>query len=242
MRRIEGWPRAAAACVGLAVILGVAPAAFAQQAAVPSITTPGEASIKRAPDRAWVTVSTDARAPKSADARRIGAQAMTDVQTALKGTGVTPEAIRTVAYSLQPDMSYDNGHATVVGYIAHNEIEVRVDDLDKLPDVIDAANTPKNVSLSINGPRYDLKDRETVERQVLSLAVENALARARAIAEGARMTLGGIQHIENESAPSAVPMVRMQSAAVAGGRGTPTPISPGEIEIEARVQVTIAIR
>jgi uncharacterized protein YggE len=121
-----------------------------------------------------------------------------------------------------------------------------VDDLDKLPDVLDAANTPKNVSLSVDGPRFDLKDRETVEREVLSSAVENAMARARAMAEGAKVTLGAIQSIQNQSPPSEpvqMPMVRSLAAVGPGGGGVPaTPVTPGEIEVLARVTVSIAIR
>jgi uncharacterized protein YggE len=117
--------------------------------------------------------------------------------------------------------------------------------LDRLPDVLDAANTPKNVSLTVDGPRFDLKDREVVERQVLSLAVENAMARAQAIAEGAKLTLGAIQSIENQTPPSQptlLPMTRSLAAAGGAGGAVETPVTPGDIEILARVRVSIAIR
>lgn len=224
-----------------------APPARAQQASppVPALVTAGEAVVERAPDRAWVRVATDAHAPQPADARRLGAQAMTDVQAALKATGLAADAIRTVAYSLQPETTWTNGRATITGYVAHNQIEVRVDDLDKLPDVLDAANTPKNVSLTVDAPRFDLKDRETVEREVLASAVENAMARARAMAEGAKVTLGAIQRIENQSPPSEpapTPMIRTMAPIGAGASAPATPITPGQIEIHARVLLTIAIR
>ena len=221
--------------------------ADARQAAppVPTVMTTGEAVLRRAPDRAWVLVATDAHAPKPVDARRLGAQAMIDVQAALKATGLAADAIRTVAYSLQPETAWNNGRATVTGYVAHNQIEVRVDDLDRLPDVLDAANTPKNISLTVDGPRFDLKDRETVERQVLASAVENAMARARAMADGAKVTLGAIQSIENQTAPSEgmpMPMARSLAVVAGGGDASATPVTPGEIQILARVRVSIAIR
>jgi uncharacterized protein YggE len=232
--------------IAAAVLVAGPQAADARQAPppVPTVVTAGEAVVKRAPDRAWVLVATDAHAPKPVDARRLGAQGMTDVQAALKATGLAADAIRTVAYSLQPETAWNNGRATVTGYVAHNQIEVRVDDLDKLPDVLDAANTPKNVSLTVEGPRFDLKDRETVEREVLASAVENAMARARAMAEGAKVTLGAIQSIQNQSASESIQMPMARSLAAAGGAGgaPPTPVTPGEIEIHARVTVSIAIR
>jgi uncharacterized protein YggE len=220
--------------------------AFAQETpARPTISTPGEASVKQAPDRAWVTLAVDAHASKSDDARRMGAQAMTDVQAALKATGLPADAIRTLAYSLQPENRYADGRQTVIGYIAHNQIEVRVDDLDKLPAVLDAATTPKNVTLSIGDPRFDLKNRESVEREMLARAVDNALARARAIAGGAGLTLGPIVHIENQTAPVYTPGPIMRTMAVggtaAGGQIPSTPITPGEIEVRANVLLTVAI-
>jgi uncharacterized protein YggE len=227
-------------------LLASARPADARQASppVPALVTAGEAVVERAPDRAWVRVATDAHAPKPADARRLGAQAMTDVQAALKATGLAADAIRTVAYSLQPETTWTNGRATITGYVAHNQIEVRVDDLDKLPDVLDAADTPKNVSLTVDAPRFDLKDRETVEREVLASAVENAMARARAMAEGAKATLGAIQRIENQSLPSEpapTPMIRTMAPSGGAGGAPATPVTPGQIEIHARVLVTIAI-
>jgi hypothetical protein len=229
-----------------AVIAVFATPAFAQDAppARPAITTPGEATITRAPDRAWVTVATDARAGNSGDARRMGAMAMSDVQAALKTTGLAPDAIRTLGFSLQPQVLWTEGKSSVTGFVAHNEIEVRVDDLDKLPAVLDVVTTPKNVSLSIEGPRFDLKDREAIEHDALAAAVANAMSRARAIAEGAKASLGPILSIENEtpSSPGPMPLVRGLSMATAGGAPPSTPITPGTIEIRAAVRLTIAIQ
>lgn len=209
---------------------------------VPTIVTPGVAVITRAPDRAWVLVSTDARASRAADARKLGAQAMTDVQAALRATGLAADATRTVAYSLEPETVWTEGRPSVKDYVAHNQIEVRVDDLDKLSDVLDAANTPKNVALVIDGPRFDVRDREALEKQALSSAVEDAMTRAQAMAQGGKLTLGPIQTIENETptATGSPPPMRM---AVAAGAGSPsTPVIPGTIEIRAEVRLTVAVR
>jgi hypothetical protein len=59
------------------------------------IVTQGEATLKRAPDRAWLTVSTEARDPRATEARKKNAEAMTIVQGVLKGAGVSADALRT---------------------------------------------------------------------------------------------------------------------------------------------------
>jgi uncharacterized protein YggE len=217
--------------------------ALAQEAATgaakPAIVTHGQASVKRAPDQAWVTIAAEARATTSTEAQRSAADAMTSVTTALSRTGVAGDAIRTTGYTLQPDMEFVNGRGRVKGYIARNQVEVRVDDLKKLGGVLDAAGASGATSMA--GLRFDIKDRATVERDALKMAVEDALARARAIASGAGAALGAIIRIDEqpESGPPGIYAMRMTTSAA----GAPeTPISPGELEIRAQVTLTVAIK
>jgi hypothetical protein len=210
---------------------------------VPSIVTQGEATLKRAPDRAWITVSTEARDPQAAAARSRNAEAMTAVQAALKSAGVAADAIRTTQVSVTPEFQWNNGKSTLRGYVARNQIEVRVDDLDKLSDILDAANSPKNVALSVNGPRFDLKNERAVQSEALSAAVQDALQRAQAIATGAKRSLGPIIRIEDQNTgmmpKQPIPMMMARAEAASD---VSTPITPGEIEIHAQVMLTVEMR
>ena len=205
----------------------------------PSIVTRGEAVVKRAPDQAWVTIASETRATTPAEAQRLAAEAMTAVQAALKRTSLPDDAIRTTGYSLQPDMEYQNGRGRVRGYIARNQIEVRVDALDKLGAVLDAAGSSGATSLA--GLRFDIKDRRVAERDALKLAVEDALGRAKAIASGAGASLGPILRID-EFASEPRPMYQAGVAMMERAAAAPTPVSPGELEITAQVTLTVAIR
>jgi uncharacterized protein YggE len=220
----------------------VATTAQAQSATSPvpsAIVTRGQASLKRAPDQAWVAIAAEARAATPTEAQRQGAEAMAAVQAALAKSAIPAEAIRTTGYSLQPDMEYVNGRGRVRGYIVHNELEVRVDNLERVGAVLDAAGVSGATSMS--GLRFDLKDRATAEREALRLAVQDAMARARAIAAGAGATLGPILRIdETGEGPTPVPYPTMRMAQASPA--PPTPVSPGEIEIGAQVTLTIAIR
>ena len=75
----------------------------------PVIVTRGEASVKRAPDQAWVSIAAESRASSSAEAQRLAAEAMKSVDSALSRAGLPDGAVRTTGYSLQPDMEYVNG-------------------------------------------------------------------------------------------------------------------------------------
>lgn len=225
-----------------AVLAGTVAGASAQTSALPVVVTQGEALIKRAPDRAWLTVATETRDAQAAEARRISAEAMTAVQAALKATGLAADAIRTTGYSLAPDMEWKSGRGVIKGYIVRNQIEVRVDDLDRLSDVIDAANTSRATSLSIMGPRFALKEEASVQAEALRAAVSAAMVRARAMAQGAGRSLGAITRIEehNLGGPSLPPQPMMMRMAAA--EATPTPIEPGEIEVRALVTLTVELR
>src|SRR5688572_22045532 len=168
----------------LAAILLVPGVAAAQQnnQQPPVIVTRGEAVQKRAPDQAWVSIAAESRAATAAQAQQANADAMRAVQAALAKSGLPADAVKTTGYSLQPDMEYSGGRSRVRGYIARNSIEVRVDDLPKIGPVIDAAGATG--ATSIGGIRFDLKNREGAEREALSMAVKNAMARAAAIAAG----------------------------------------------------------
>jgi uncharacterized protein YggE len=212
----------------------------------PAIVARGEAVQKRAPDRAWLSVATEVRQSRADEARRKNAEAMTAVQAALKGAGVAADAIRTTSISLTPEMEYTSGVARLRGFVSRNQIEVRIDDLDKLGDIIDAANIPRNVGLSVIGPRFDLKDKQAAEAEVLKQAVELAMTRAQAMARGAGRTIGAILRIEEQGVGVIIPMQQMVRAGRGGGavaaEAIETPVSPGEIEVRASVTLTAEIR
>jgi uncharacterized protein YggE len=222
-------------------ILSCTPVLSAQTPAPqpPVIVTRGDATVKRAPDQAWVMFAAEARAPKSGEAQRKAADAMAALQSALKSAGLPADAIKTTSYSLQPDMEYSGGGARLKGYIVNNQIEARVDNLDKISAILDAAGA--SGATSISGLRFDLKDRSGVEREALQLAVKDAVARAEAIAAGAGRGVGQIVRIDEQrmSGPIDVirPMMEQRAAGVAA-----TPVTPGETEVRASVTLTIAIR
>ena len=230
--------------IAVCLLLSNAAAVSAQTPTPPApvIVSQGEATLKRAPDRAWLTVATEARDPRATEARKRNAEAMTIVQAALKGAGVAADALRTTAVSVSPEFDYNNGRSTLRGYVARNQIEVRVDNLDRLSDIIDAVNAPKTVAVAIHGPRFDLKDERTARNEALRAAVEDAMSRAQAIAAGAKRSLGAIVRIDEGSSgsmPPPMPMMRTQTAAFSPEASTP--VSPGEIEVQARVTVTVEI-
>ena len=204
------------------------------------IVTVGEGVVRAAPDRAFVDLTTEARAASSAQAQRLNAETMTAVQQRLREMGLTGDAVRTLAVDLQPQFEYRENRQVLKGYLARNTIEVRIDDLTRIGEVLD--KTVDAGVTSLGGVRFDLRNRSTLEREALRQAVIDAKARAEAAASGAGTAIERILRIEEQRGlypmPPPSPVMSMRAAA----QVPETPISTGPIEVRATVTLTVAIR
>jgi uncharacterized protein YggE len=205
----------------------------------PVVVTTGEATVKRAPDRAWVTIAAESRARTPQDAQKTNADAMSAVMQKLKGANLPDDAIRTASYDLQPEFDYNNGRQTLRGYVARNAIEVRVDQVDRIGQVLELAVSAG--ATNVRGVRFDLKDRAAAEREALTRAVANARARADAAGKGAGMTVERVLRIEESDSVVPPPPVPMTMRSEVGVAAQP-PMSPGELEITVVVTLTAAIK
>jgi uncharacterized protein YggE len=221
--------------------IGVVPGLAQDRPAPPVIVTTGEGVVKQAPDRAFVTIAAESRARSAQEAQRMNVDAMTAVIDKIKSLGIPAEAIQTTGYNLQPQFDYANGKQTLRGYIARNSAQVRVDALAKTGEIISAA--VETGATSVGDVRFDLKDRDKVEREALRRAVQDARGRADAAASGAGVTIDRVLRIEEQRDQDIVRPMRMatltESASV---QAAPAPIEAGEIEIRAHVTLTAAIR
>ena len=215
--------------------------AQAQASDGPSIVTTGEGTVKLAPDRAWVSISAESRARGPKEAQKANADAMTAVLGKLKALGLAADAIRTSGYDLQPEFDYANGKQTLRGYVARNAIEVRLDDIGRTGEVLDAA--VGSGATSVGGVRFDLKDRAAAEREALKQAVADARGRAEAAASGAGMKVDRVLRIEEQrtSPPEPRPIMMMRQSAALQADAAP-PMAPGELEIKAIVTMTSSIK
>ncbi len=205
----------------------------------PQIIVTGEGVIKATPDQAWVNIGAESRSKVSKDAQQRNAEAMTAVQQRLAAFGIPKDAIRTTAIDLQMEFDYANGKQTPRGYVARNTIEVRVDDLAKLGDVLDSV--VQSGATTINGLRFDVKQREQVATSALQAAVKQAMAKAQALAAGAGRAVDRILKIEESSSGQDGPRPMMMERAFAKADAS-TPVAAGELEIRAQVRVIVAIK
>jgi uncharacterized protein YggE len=224
--------------LALLSLLSCSAGALAQAVEPAQIVVTGEGIIKATPDQAWISIGAESRSKISKEAQQRNAEAMTAVQQKIGTFGIPKDAIKTTAIDLQMEFDYANGRQTPRGYVARNTIEVRVDDLAKLGDVLDAV--VNSGATMIHGLRFDVKDRDQISATALQAAVKKAMTKAQAIAAGSGRAIDRVIKIEELADGAPVPMMRQY--AMAARADATTPVAPGELEIHAQVRLTVAIK
>ncbi|HEV8393263.1 MAG TPA: SIMPL domain-containing protein [Vicinamibacterales bacterium] len=215
-----------------------APAPPAPQESV--VVVSGEGLVQATPDRAWIMVSAESRAPSPREAQRRTADLMRPVFDALRSARVPDEAVRTTGYDLQQEFDFTNGKRVARGYVARNSVEVRVDDVGRVGELLEAV--VNQGATSVSGLRFDMKDQAKLEREAVRRAVTNARLKAEAAAAGAGRALDRLLRIQEAgSTPPPVPMPFARAVVAEAGGGAP-PVAAGQIEVRAQVTVTFSLK
>jgi uncharacterized protein YggE len=231
------WIRGAVAAILSALAPGLVVAQdTAAQAA--TIVTSGEAVLRRAPDQAFVAVTVESRARSPREAQGQNTVVTGAVRKRLEAAGLQADAVRTLGYYVHEDVDHADGRRVSRGYVARNTLEVRVDDIARTGEIIDSA--VQAGATSVGGVRFELRDRRSVEREALRLAVADARERADAAAAGIGRTVDRVIRVE-ESEPGGAsprPMPRVYAESLA----TTTNVEPGTIEVRAHATVTVSMK
>ena len=226
----------------MAIAFMLAAGAASAQTAPPQpdvIVTTGEAVVRRAPDRAFITVIVETRAKSPRDAQRLNAEAMTAVQRRLDQVRVPKDSVRTLGYDIQQEFDFIGGKRVPREFVARNTVEVMVEEIGRVGELLDVV--VQGGATATSGVRFDLRDRENAERDALRLAVVDARARAEAAAAGAGRAVDRVIKIEDVR-DGTVSMPRPMMAMARAADAATTPIEPGLVEVHARVTLTAAMK
>jgi uncharacterized protein len=232
MKRVLLFTAAGLTVVALAGAVELPDLAGAQDAgqASDSITVNGVGTVDAVPNEALMSFGAETRRPTAEAAVAANADAMRRIVNALRQAG--GRELRTEWVSVYP---YTNQNGQVDGYSASNSVSA-VSDVADAPALIDAA--AEAGANQISGPGLSSSNAETLYRQALADAVDEARLRAEALARAAGRSLGSITAIVESGADQPVPLYdRAAQAAEAS-----TPIVPGKQETSAAVSVTFSLR
>src|SRR5581483_1005542 len=177
-----------------------------------TITVTGEADVHAEPDMATVTVGVTSVASTADEAMGTVSQQLAAVIAGAKALGIESRDIQTTGLSLQPVYRQrgpnDDTPPQIQAYRASNNVSIIVRDLSMASSVLDSAiNNGANV---IGGISFGLSDTDAWRRQALTLATQNARAKAEAIAVAEGVRLGELLSVTEQS--TTVPIPRTYAA------------------------------
>lgn len=199
------------------------------------ITVTGTGSASAVPDVADWSFGVQSDADTASAALSQNAEAMDRLLNALKGQGIAKDDLRTEQVSLYPRTT-DDGRA-VVGYTASSSVHATIRKMSEAGKVVDAAVAAG--ANNVYGPTLRLSDSEAQYRAAVDAAYDDALSRARAIAEKAGVTLGAPLAIVEGGGGYPGPLYDRMAVAESGGGEVA--IEPGKQEVGATLTVTFAI-
>jgi len=238
-------PRLAATALALAIALGsTAMTAAAQTPAsvstsdgtLLSVSATGEAS--RAPDIATASAGVVTQAADANAAMRANASQMQKVVAAIRAAGVAERDIQTTGISIHPTYRHvENEEPRISGYSASNSVSLKVRDIARLGEVLDAlvASGANNV----NGPGFGIDQPEAVYDEARRKALDQARKRADMYAEALGLRVRRIVSIsEGGRMQPPQPMFAMRAMAM---DAESTPVAPGENTLTANLEIVFEL-
>jgi uncharacterized protein len=204
------------------------------QGMLAGITVVGTGTSHAVPDVAEWSFGVQVEADTAAEALDAAADATEAIIDALRGAGIANEDLRTEHVSLYPQTT-DDGRS-VIGYSASSSVHATVRSLEKAGDMVDSAVAAG--ANTVYGPTLRVSDSQAQYEAAAGQAIDDARARAEALADKAGVTLGAPIAIVESGGGSPAPMYD-RAAGEAGGGGIA--IEPGVDEITATLTVTFAI-
>ncbi len=206
----------------------------------PSITVPGQGSVRVVPDVADLRLGVVTTRPTAADARATAAATMQAVLDAVAAAGVERADLRTTLVGLDAVRDYSSERGPVVtGYQLTNTVEATIRATDAVGRVIDAALAAG--ATSMDGLSFRLADPTAALAEARRLAVADARARAETLAAEAGVGLGAVVAIVEGGALPPGPPRPMAAFRAKAEADVATPVEAGTSELTIGVTVSFAI-
>ncbi len=218
--------------------LSLAEAAFYPAAAGATITVTGSAAMTVKSDYAKVTVGVSTSDKTVDAASKQNTAAIHAVIEALKKAGVNEKDIVTNSYSVHAEYDYSGNQSVLTGYNVTNQLTVLIRDMEHIGATLDKA-TAAGANSIYNIQFLSSKSAEAQD-EATAYAVQDALRKAKLLADAAGLTLGGITSIE-EATGNYYVSARMYDSKTAAIE-TSNSILPDDASISASVTIVLELK
>jgi len=195
------------------------------------IKVSGEGEMAIQPDSASVNLGIITESKQVITAQQQNSHEVTKVIDSLISLGITKNNIQTFDYRIESDYDYDQGKQIFRGYKITHILQVKIEDLSIVGKVVDTA--VQNGVNYVSNVQFTVKDKESFYKQVLVMAVNNAIERAKTIAGTLNVSLIPTPRLIIEGGRTVQPAFNQTGAFVKGAASTQ--IEPGQITVKADV-------
>jgi hypothetical protein len=203
----------------------------------------GEVSIT--PDIATLNLGVTAQEISVAQTQSTASEAMTKVMKALTDAGIAQKDIQTGYFSISQRTSWDDMKRTenVTGYQVTNMVTVKIREIAKAGDIIDAVVVAGGDVIRINGINFSVENPAQYYQDARAKAMAAAKNKADELAKLAGLTLGKPTYIvENaEYTPFYGGYANYSMGVPAPAITVAPPISAGETKVTLTVQVAYSV-
>ena len=206
---------------------------------VAGIVTTGDATVHVKPDIALVTIGAVAQAATAADAQAQVSDRVAKILERAKAIGVAEKDTKNVGYSIQPQYaSGPNQAPRITGYEARQTILLTLRSVDAVGKAVDTL--VQNDGALTASVAFSLDDSKPAQADARRLAIQDALAKANAMAQTANVKIGKVLSVNDVQAQGLpIPAPNFQLAAPA--RSADSQLPAGQLDITIRVQVQFSI-
>jgi uncharacterized protein YggE len=193
-------------------------------------------NVEAEPDLVTIGAGVTTQARTAVEAMRANATQMTAVIARIKALGVPERDIQTSGISLGAQYDYDQAAQRQVfrGYAASNRVSVKLRDIPRTGEVLDALVAAGATDLS--GPDWSIENDAAARTQARRAALETAHAQALEYARAAGYA--DIRLLEISETLAAQPPMPYLRAVRAEAAQAPTPVQPGMVQAGVAVRVT----
>ena len=204
-----------------------------------AIVVNGEATVRRVPDLAVVSLAVTMTGKQPGPARDDANRRASAILGRLRELGLPEADVQAPSLVVHPTYDYGRGGTRITGYEASRPMTLRIRDVELLGLVLDGL--VDDGATQVQGTAMELAEPEAATAEALGLAFAVARSRAEALAAAGGLSLGAPLRIEEGGSVSGPirPMGMMRMAAAQ--ETAPTEVAAGEIEISAHVRVWFAI-
>ena len=202
------------------------------------LSVSAQAEARRAPDIATVSAGVVTQAADGNTAMRQNAEQMNRVLAAVKAAGVAGKDIQTSGINLHPQYHYEeNQPPRITGYQASNTVSLKLRDVAKMGQVLDALVA--SGANQVNGPSFGIDNPEPLYDQARIEALQRARARAETYAKALDLRVRRIVSISEGGGAIPGPMPRM--AMMKAEAYDSTPVAPGESSVSVNLDVVFEL-